>query len=174
MADERVGETLEDGRGVGAALGVGQRNLRHDLVEEDAAQEGRDLRVLGHLLDGVEAGEVGGEHGGRVAAVQDAHLAGAVGPEIVGPDHVEAGLGERQLSGDRLRPLDHPDMEGLGGDRERVLVAPFAEQRLLLGGGEARDDTVDKRVEEHVAVLDPGDEGGLEAPAAGVTEDDAA
>ena len=64
-------------------------------------------------------------------------------------------------------------MKGLGGDRQRIAVAPLGEQRLRLGRGKSGHDPVDERVEEEVARFDPGGECGLEAPSRGMGENDA-
>ena len=121
MADEGIGEALEDGRGVGAALGLGQRHCGRDLVEQHAARKAESCGSLRHLLDGVETGEKGGEHGRGMAAVEDAHLAGAVGLQIVGPDHVEAGLVRAAV---RRRSPSAPRSPRRGKARPRPRAGP--------------------------------------------------
>jgi len=98
-------------------------------------------------------------------AIEDANLAGAVGLQIVSPDDIQPRLVQRELFSKRLRTFDHPDMERLSSNEQRIVVAPL----FIKAGGFvtriARHDAVNQRVAEMVGAFYPLRETGFQIPA---------
>ena len=128
-------------------------------------QEAGELRIGNHRLHRVEAGQETGQRGCGMRAVQDPHLAHAVGLEIVGPDHVQPGLAQPQPFLQRARALQHQQMERLGHDAERIAHAPLRFQPRCVPAGIARHDAVHQRVEHIDLPVEPAEERGPELPA---------
>ena len=120
--------------------------------------------------DEILAGEISGQHGAGVGAVEDADLAVAVGFYAFGKDRIEAGLVERQLAGDECRGFNDPEMEELGGIEKLVTIAAGVLQGLGFIGGVAGVDAVNQGVGKNVGLLDPGEERRSEIPVAGGLE----
>jgi len=109
-----------------------------------------------------------------VCAVEDAHLARAVGSQIVGPHHVEAGLVERKLVGEALRSLDHPQVKGFSGDQQGIGITKFGEQLVGFGRRIAWHDPVDQGIEKTVVLGNPIAERLRQRPVAGMAQHDLA
>src|SRR5262249_33090736 len=109
-----------------------------------ARNEGCEDGVLHAVVHGPLAGEVRGESGHRVGAVEATHLALAIRRDVVGEDHVETSLAQGQLRLDRPVALDAPRMQRRSDDEERGLVTKTFRElgglRLRISGHDAIDE----------------------------------
>ena len=165
VLDERVREPFAHAARERRDIRARQRQRRQDLLLDAALHVAADQRVVHALAHGLLAGQVGGQHGHRVRAVEDADLALAVRRHVRRPRHVQAGLGERQLAVQRARRFDDPRMEHLAGDQQLVVVAELRRQLRRLVLRVTGDDAVDQRVGEHARLAQPAREAVSQPPA---------
>ena len=102
-----------------------------------------------------------------MGAVQDAHLALAVGRHVRRPGDVQSRRHERQLGLQRPPRFDHPRVEDLAGDQQVVLVTELAAEVRGLVLRITGDDAIDQRVGEEARLVDPALERVAQLPVAG-------
>lgn len=120
--------------GEGEQLFLRQAQGRHYLIAHDALDELANLLVGHGLAHRVEPGQEGDRHQGGVGAVEDGDLALLVGLDVIDDEDVERLPGGQLIEAEGARqpcrPLDHQQVEVLGGDHELILIAKL---RLQLG-----------------------------------------
>ena len=160
---ERICETLENALCVRALVVLGKIDGGRDFLEQDLAEERVELRILHELVHERESCEMALENRGGVRAVEEAHLARAVGLHVGRVDDVDSGLLEREFLleiescfGLGLGNFDDEEVEGFAAHENVVALAELL--LVAFGGfgvGTAGDDAVDERGAEHALVFDP-------------------
>ena len=149
VLDERVRETVNDrDREVFIVRRVADD--RQDLVMQYMAEIMQDRHVLHALAHRTLPVQISARDHRGVRTVQDADLALLVESDIVRPDHVNAGLLERQLI--FMVAADRPEMEGLCGIDHLVIPADLFAHFIGFLAGITSRDTVNKRRAERVIV----------------------
>ena len=145
----------------------GSVSVGQDLLLDAVLHVRTDQRIVHALAHGLLARQVRRQHGHRVGAVQDPHLALAVRRHVRRPGHVQPGRRERQLAVERAPRFDHPGMEDLAGHQQVVLVTELRGQLGHLVLRVAGHDAIDQRVGEETGLVDPAQERVGQAPPAG-------
>ena len=155
MLHERVAEAFHDIVAEFLQFRFRKVQRRKQFVEHHLLDEGAHDSVLTAFLYRIQAAQVANRRQHGVRAVQQGHLALMVRGLRRDEEHVQAGFVGRELGGDFLRSLNHPQVEDFSLVQQVVLVTHALAQ---LGGIVARitrDDAVHQRAIYAAGGLEP-------------------
>ena len=154
VIDIWVGKALQHGICKGAQFLFRLIDGRQNLFFQRFADESAEIGIEHRVAHDVEPRKVRRGHKGSVRAVEQTHLARAVGRKVLGIDHGQPRLLQRHLLFDLPVAGNDPAHVRLRCDKAIVLHTELCAQRICISGL-SRHDAVHQRGSEGAALVQP-------------------